>query len=184
MGSIAASLAHRASCPVVIVRGNANTEGPVVVGVDGSAADRLVLTAAFDRAQREGTSVYAIHAWEAPEPFLVTPPWSTEATTLEDEATRVLEDALAPFVISHPGVPVERKLVTRSPTAALVDASVHALIVVVGSHGSGALRGLLAGSVCHGVMYHAHCPVKIVHVADEITRSIPTYERIQLVNHP
>jgi nucleotide-binding universal stress UspA family protein len=183
MGSLAAALAHRASCPVVIVRGSASPSGPVVVGVDGSPADRLVLGAAFERAQREGTSVCAIHAWDAPEPFLPTPPWSREAEVLQSAAGRVLRVALAPFEASHPGVPVEASLVTRSATAALVDASERALIVVVGSHGSGALRGLLAGSVCHGVMYHARCPVEIIHVADEIAQNIPRYDPVELVDH-
>jgi nucleotide-binding universal stress UspA family protein len=183
MGSMAASLAHRASCPVVIVRGNANAAGPVVVGVDGSTADRLVLTAAFDRAQRDGMSVHAIHAWDAPEPFLVTPPWSHEAHQLERDARRVLDEALGPFATSHPGVPVEGEVVTRSPTAALVGASEQAQLVVIGSHGAGAFRGLLAGSVCHGVMYHAHCPVEVIHVADEITRNTPTYDQARLVDH-
>lgn len=168
MGSMAASVAHRASCPVVIVRGQVNRAGPVVVGIDGSAADHLVLAVAFDRAERSGTSLHAIHAWEAPEPLLPTPPWSDEARSLEYDARQVLALALAPFEAAHPGVRVERKLVTRSPTAALVASSEEAEIVVVGSHGAGALHGMLAGSVCHGVIYHAHCPVEVVHVAEQV----------------
>lgn len=179
MGSMAAAIAHRASCPVVIVRGKATPRGPVVVGIDGSAADWPVLTVAFERAQREATSVYAIHAWEAPEPLMPTPAWSRDALRIEHDARHVLEHALAPFEAAHPGVPVERKLVTRSPTAALVNASDRAQIVVVGSHGAGAMHGLLAGSVCHGVMYHAHCPVEVVPVEYEASHGTPRDDQWQ-----
>ncbi len=174
MGSMAASVAHRASCPVVIVRGQANRTGPVVVGIDGSAADHPVLAVAFERAEKSGRSLHAIHAWEAPEPLLPTPPWSDDAPRLEHDAREVLVLALAPFEAAYPAVRVERKLVTRSPTAALVESSEAAEIVVVGSHGAGALHGLLAGSVCHGVIYHARCPVEVVHVAEEVTKDAAT----------
>jgi nucleotide-binding universal stress UspA family protein len=155
----------------VIVRGETNVRGSVVVGLDGSAADPPVLAAAFELARGTNASVHAIHAWDAPEPRLASAQWKPSGSRLEHEARTVLERALAPFESAFPAVPVERRLVSRSPTAALVAASEHAQIVVVGSHGTGALHGLLAGSVCHGVIYHAQCPVQVVPVADEVVHA-------------
>ena len=171
MGSVAAAMAHRASCPVVVVRGRANPTGPVVVGIDGSRADPVVVAAAFDRAQRVGTSVQAIHAWNAASPLLPKAHWSAEASRLENDARGVLERAIGAMRATYPDVPVEAELVTSSPTTELVRASSRASIVVVGSHGAGALRGLLAGSV-HGVIYHAHCPVEVIRVADAIKEAV------------
>lgn len=177
MGSIAAAMAHRASSPVVIVRGRANPTGPVVVGVDGSRADIAVLRAAFDRSRRLGVDLQVIHAWDAPSHLLPTPRWSGEAGLLERQAQTVLDHAIEPLAATYPDVSVDARLVTTSPTAALVRASAEASIVVVGSHGAGALRGLIAGSVCHGVMYHASCPVEVIRVADAIKEAAEEIRR-------
>lgn len=164
MGSVAVAMAHHASCPVVIVRGHADRSGPIVVGVDGSASDEPALTTAFQRAERDDAPVLAIHAWLAPSGILPAPAWSGLSSELEEAAGQLLDDALATFVRDHPAVSVERRLVCGSPTGALVAASQHARLVVVASHGAGALLGLVGGSVCHGVIYHAHCPVEVVSI--------------------
>ena len=44
----------------------------------------------------------------------------------------------------------------------LVERSVHAKLVVVGSHGRGGVAGLVLGSVGHAVLHRADCPVAIV----------------------
>ena len=46
---------------------------------------------------------------------------------------------------------------------ALVDLSKDADLVVVGCLGTGTLRGRHLGSVSSGLVYHAHCPVAIIH---------------------
>lgn len=165
VGSVAAAVVDLTTCPVLIVRGRVNRTGPVVVGVDGSPSDGLVLAAAFDRAERAGTSVLAIHTWTVPAHLLPTP-WGTETRSAQHAARRVLDAALAPFGRSHPMVRVDRYVVTGSPTAALVLASASAQLVVVGSHGaSTALRGLLAANACSRDVHHAHCRVEVVRSA-------------------
>jgi len=49
-----------------------------------------------------------------------------------------------------------------SPAEVLVDASRDADLLVVGSHGHGAVRDLLVGSVALHCVVHAPCPVLVV----------------------
>lgn len=66
LGSTA--LAARAHCPVVVVRGwqvdeAPPTEGPVVVGVDGTPAGEAAVAFAFAQASAGRTELVAVHAW-------------------------------------------------------------------------------------------------------------------------
>ncbi len=65
VGSTAVHLAAHGKCPVLVVRGEVRTEGPVVVGVDGSAAGERALDFAFQEAELRGTTLVAVHAWTA-----------------------------------------------------------------------------------------------------------------------
>ncbi|MHA6781928.1 universal stress protein [Pseudonocardia saturnea] len=67
-GSVAVALAAHAQCPVVVVRGSASggpllTEGPVVVGVDGSIEGAAALAFAYEAASDRRVSLVAVHAW-------------------------------------------------------------------------------------------------------------------------
>lgn len=143
VGSVATAAVDHASCPILIVRGRVQSSGPVVVGVDGSSSDAVVLAAAFDRADRADATVVAVFASKQP-------------------GAQVLDDALAPFVTSYPRVLVERHVVDGSPGAALLLASAGAQLVVIGSGDAGAaLRELLAAA-CSGTPNHAHSAVEVV----------------------
>lgn len=162
LGSVAVAMARRSACPLVIVRGHSRPSGAVVVGVDESSTDDVVLAAAFSDAERHGAPLIAIHVWQTPP--ALTPPspwWTKDVDVIETAAAQVLDQALEPWLERYPGVTVEKRVLSGSPTGALVDASTGARLVVVGSHGAGSLRGLLVGSVCHGVIYHAECPVRV-----------------------
>jgi nucleotide-binding universal stress UspA family protein len=57
---------------------------------------------------------------------------------------------------------VRVELVDDRPAHALVDASMRSSLVVVGSRGLGAFRGMLLGSVSHEVVRNATGPVLVV----------------------
>jgi nucleotide-binding universal stress UspA family protein len=164
IGSVAIAMAQRSKCPAVVVRGTADVaSGPVVVGIDGSAADGVVLAAAAERAARWRTTLQVVHAWEVPVPLT---PIAMTGAAIEQMAAAA--DDLVDQAVDRAQLPadlkIDKQVVTGSPVGALVDASREGRIVVVGSRGAGALRGLVAGSVCHGVVYHSASPVEIVRV--------------------
>jgi nucleotide-binding universal stress UspA family protein len=135
------------------------TAGKIVVGVDGSNHSRRVLTWALNEARFRGVGCVIVHAWEY---------GLTTSTLLPGEAPVVLsEDAEAllargvEFGLAS-GVPVEGMLVFGAASRALLDASQDALLVVVGSHGRGALASALLGSVSLACVHHAACPVVVV----------------------
>jgi nucleotide-binding universal stress UspA family protein len=63
--------------------------------------------------------------------------------------------------VKYPDVEVERRLVRGGAVDALLHASNDALMVVVGSRGSGGFAGLRLGSVSQHVLRHAGCPVLV-----------------------
>ena len=162
LGSVAVALAARGACPVVIVRGETrNTDGPVVVGTDGSPVSEAALGFAFDAAAVRGAELVALHAWsptavdKALEPMM---DWDAVA----DEEDAVLAERLSGWGQKYPQITVRRSVVRDGAARALVDASRGAQLVVVGSRGRGNAAGLLLGSVSHGVLHAAQSPVAIV----------------------
>ena len=79
-----------------------------------------------------------------------------------DEEEAVLAERLSGWGQKYPQVTVRRSVVRDGAARALVDASRGAQLVVVGSRGRGDAAGLFLGSVSHGVLHAAHCPVAIV----------------------
>lgn len=74
-----------------------------------------------------------------------------------DEASQFVEER------TLGSVPVTTELTVATPTAALVDTSRTAGMVVLGSHGRGAFARTVLGSVSMGLLHRAHCPVVVVH---------------------
>jgi nucleotide-binding universal stress UspA family protein len=164
IGSTAVQVATHASCPVLVVRGVSRVEAPVVVGVDGSELSDLAIGFAIEEAARRGTDVVAVHAFRYPvslQPGDMVPLVYDE-DALESDEGRLLAESLAGWCERYPDVRVGRKVVRASAVRVLVEESKTAQLVVVGARGRGGFAGLLLGSVSHGVLHHADCPVAIV----------------------
>lgn len=163
-GSTVASVVAHAHCPVVVVRQPLDPDGPVVVGVDGSALSTAALAAAFDEASWRRTPLVAVHSWSDADYETGAPPEMAllRAEPDEDEQARVLAESLAGWQEKYPDVPVERVVVKDRPRHQLLDRSAKARLVVVGSRGRGGFRGLLLGSTSQALVSHARCPVMVV----------------------
>lgn len=161
LGSTSAGVVAHAPCPVVVVRGPGDPAGPVVVGLDGSAAGDHALRYAFDLAARTGAALLAVHARSD-----TGPPWpgsDGETTTASAEAARrVLTEQLAGWPEKYPEVGVQRLVTREWPVPALLELGTRARTLVVGSRGRGGFTGLLLGSVSRALVNHAPCPVSVV----------------------
>ena len=171
LGSTAIQLLQLAPGPVVVVREPdpgtvpGTAAGQIVVGVDGSELSRRAVRFAFDEAATRGVRLTAVHAWFRPwHPALrsVEASGAVDWSFLEADAAALLAESIAPVRHQFPDVDVTERLVDGQPGEALLDASSGAELLVVGSRGRGGLAGLVLGSVSHGVVHRAHCPVAVI----------------------
>jgi nucleotide-binding universal stress UspA family protein len=163
LGSVSQSMATHARCPVVVVRGW--TEGPVVAGVDDTAAAEAVLEAAFAAAAERGAPLVAVRACPPAVPLWIAAAGvagAIDTSEQENEERAGLDEQLAPWREKYPTVPVEAVVTREGVAAALVTASGGARLVVVGSRGHGRVSGALLGSVGLQLLHHAESPVLIV----------------------
>jgi nucleotide-binding universal stress UspA family protein len=142
--------------------------GKIVVGVDGSEHSLAALRFALAEARLRGAKVLCVHVPHLP----VTPVVGAPAfvigdppdlvQSLEDEARKIFESALAEAGAEAEGVEVETLVARGGVAHELVKAAEDADLLVVGSRGHGGFVGLLLGSVSHQCAHHAACPVVIV----------------------
>ena len=156
LGSVAWQVAGHACGRVVVIRGEwrpANqSPGPVVVGVDGSAAAQAAIAFAFEEAALRDVPLVAVCALSD------APGRLGEGHQLEEDFGHLMIHEAK----EHPEVTVVRRVLAGTPRAALLAASADAQMLVVGSRGRGGLEGMRLGSVAQAVLHHAPCPVAVV----------------------
>lgn len=169
LGSTSVQLAAHAHCPVMVTRENVGgrSTGPVVVGVDGSAANAGAVDFAFEAAAMRDSALLAVHSYttwntEVPIPDDPTQPYAAKPGALEDQEERLLAETLAGRTAKYPDVVVEPRSGRGPVRETLIEASRDAGLIVVGSRGRGGFTGMLLGSVSQAVLHHAHCPVVVV----------------------
>jgi nucleotide-binding universal stress UspA family protein len=163
LGSVALTIASDNPAPVAVIHRHdpIDPTGPVVVGVDASPSSAGAIALAIEEAALRNTGLVAVHSWndfvidqEFPEL-----PLTVDLDAIEQEEYALLSEQLAGWQDKYPDVQIQHNVVRRRPTHALLDASKHAQLLVVGSRGRGGFTGLLLGSTSHALIAHGFCPV-------------------------
>jgi nucleotide-binding universal stress UspA family protein len=134
----------------------------ILVGLDGSPSERLVLDAALTLATQLGGKLLLFHAVSVP---MSLPPHALAVT--HDEVTFMLarqsELHLAKLAEESPRGVVDRVVVDVGvPWRALCERAKveHADLIVIGSHGYSGIDRLI-GTTAGKIVNHAHCSVLV-----------------------
>jgi nucleotide-binding universal stress UspA family protein len=138
----------------------------IVVGVDGSPGSNGAVQWAARTAELRNVSLTLVHvvpptagAWLDSS---LLPAWMHAQ---RERGRQVLDDALevAQDSCQLDSTEIHSEMPSDTSVGALVDLSKDADLIVTGCLGTGTLRGRHLGSVSSGLVYHARCPVAIVH---------------------
>ncbi len=152
LGSVSQGCVEHSPCPVVVVRGEPDpSDGPIVIGLDGSEGATRALDWAIDLAEATGSDIVAVHA-----------PGVGANNATVDAGRQALEQWCAP--IRRRAVTHEMRIEPGDARAALehVADATEASLLVVGTRGLGAVRGLLLGSVAGYVARYSKRPIAVV----------------------
>jgi nucleotide-binding universal stress UspA family protein len=141
---------------------------PILHATDFSPASRPALVEALAWARRARAPLVILHVRTPPSPFVSGRP---PASYLELEAghRRVTRERLARLVARarQAGLSARGELSEGPAAQAIVTAARRhrARTIVMGTHGRSGLGRVLLGSVAHGVLARAGCPVLTVRTA-------------------
>ncbi|MGA5374585.1 universal stress protein [Streptomyces griseoincarnatus] len=168
LGSTSMQLAAHGHGPLMVMRGRADPQGPVLLAADGSPAGNAAASFAFTEAALRGAPLMAMHVWNTwSEPTPYEDPGDplsvvVDLDQLEQRHRRLLEEAMRPWMAAHPDVVVQPRLERGRVRQTLLEATRGAQLVVAGTRGHGGVAGMLLGSVSQALLLHAECPVTVV----------------------
>lgn len=128
----------------------------LVVGVDGSEPSGAAPALAFEEADLRRSALHVIAVWQPPVFTLGS------GDTLFHNERRHLSETVAGCREKYPDVELRPEVRIGSPVEVLAEAGERALGMVVGRRGQGGYTGMRVGSVVHGLLHRAHCPVVTV----------------------
>ena len=158
LGSVSLQVSAFATVPVVVVRGHwrpvgAYQPGHIVVGADGSAVADGALAFGGAEAALRGVPLTVVCALsDAPGNLGM-------AQRIEDDVER----SIIRWEKDHPDVQIHRQITIESPRSALLAAAQDAQLLVVGCRGRGGMAGMTLGSVTQALLWHAPCPLAVIH---------------------
>jgi BASS family bile acid:Na+ symporter len=175
LGSVSTAVVTHAEVPVVLVREDAGRdgdiwrEGPVVVGVDGSAGSEAAASYAMEASVRHGMTLVAVHILDEQVLALTGSGGGTAtrgATAAQQAQLRELSPALVEARKEYPAVTVNEVIEAGNASDVIVAAGSGAALTVVGSRGHGGFKGILLGSVSRAVIEHVESPVAVIRPAE------------------
>ncbi|MFJ3704484.1 MULTISPECIES: universal stress protein [unclassified Streptomyces] len=161
LGSTGLEVVIGSPAPVVVVRGEPERENaPVTAAVRDEHDVRWLVRAGREALARErALRLVNVHSLFAR--FDGTARGETGRAA--DRGEKLMADLASGIRESAPGLAVETEVVeARSAASALVEASRHADLLVMGSHERRGVSVLGLGHVVHALLHHSRCPVEIV----------------------
>jgi nucleotide-binding universal stress UspA family protein len=141
---------------------------PVMFATDGSPTAVRATATAIDLARLLDTELIIVSVWDIAYPaysamgFAPVPMNGELAKLCEEEAGKVTAEAAARA--EEAGVETRSVVLRGFPVEAICEAAEKFApqFLVIGSHGWGAVKRALFGSVSTGVLHHVTCPVLVV----------------------
>ena len=162
-GTLPLRLAAHSRSPVVVVPVNWQGGGSsIVVGMEDDVTALVAVDFAAREAERFKLPLEIVHAWMIPATVAVEYGATLPYEEMRDAHARILAGATRRVRDAHPSLHITEVLKQGTAASVLVAASRAASLVVVGTHGRGAVGSLFLGSVSHDVLLNLPCPVAVV----------------------
>src|SRR5437763_9712601 len=152
--------------------------GAILVGVDGSAAALSAVRWAARDAALRNLPLALVHVIDAP-----LPGWFEAAALAgfgrchEQRADEFIESAIG-VAEENTGdcdpLQIDSKVLHSAAGPTLIDLSARVEMVVVGhrGHAGGVSASSFLGSVSSALVYHAHCPVAVIHEEEAVVGNV------------
>ena len=133
----------------------------VVAGIDGSQASLAAIEVGAAEAERLGTALEVVHAWQVPSDWdRALDSYAPDVDTLEEIHRDFLDEAVE--YARGLGAKTTGRLELGRPLDVLRKFGRTSRLVVVASHGEGAFTRFFLGSVSHGLLVEPTAPVMII----------------------
>ena len=142
----------------------------ILVPIDFSEHSKRTVSYAIKTASKHKATIYLLHVFQVPD-YVVTPYARRRQNCVDahlqvDMAEREARETLHEFAeeLSKKGIKVQAYLRVGYPFDEIVLMANHFNVdlIIIGSHGRGAISRLLLGSTAERVVEHALCPVLVV----------------------
>jgi nucleotide-binding universal stress UspA family protein len=142
----------------------------ILVPIDFSEHSKRTVSYAIKTASKHKATIYLLHVFQVPD-YVVTPYARRRQNCVDahlqvDIAEREARETLHEFAeeLSKKGIKVQSYLRVGYPFDEIVLMANHFNVdlIIIGSHGRGAISRLLLGSTAERVVEHALCPVLVV----------------------
>lgn len=146
----------------------------ILLAIDGSDGSRAALEATISRPWPPKTEIRILSVAHTHVPIVTGPAFTLAAVRHEllerdrERASREVEDAERVIRETHPRFDVSSTAIEGLPKEVILEEAERwgADLIVIGSHGHGAVKRILLGSVTQAVVLHASCSVEVVRRRD------------------
>jgi nucleotide-binding universal stress UspA family protein len=135
----------------------------ILLAVDGSDYSNKALAYARDMAEQYRATLWLVHVFPHTSDLLGYDDFEKFFAKRKCAGQAVLDSALES--LGEPSYDVREELLEGPEAESILKVAekIQSDIIVIGTRGLGAVKGLLLGSVSRKVIHYAPCPVMVVH---------------------